>query len=283
MSENKTNWNQNNSAIKRIMSELKEMRKNPPQEFIADHLENNLFEWHFTLFGAKDTDYEGGCYHGRIVLPPEYPKKAPDLYILTPNGRFETHKKICLSNTSYHQESWSPLWGIKTMLKALQAYMPTEDTGVGALNYPSSTRKEYAKQSNSWSCTICSMDHSTIEKNIQENVENKQDLIKLNFKMKEDEPIENENKIEEIEIVENKTEEIEIEDPMNIEDMYEEEKENKEEEKTKPLPERRTEVVKKNSAEPFKIALNIIILFLFVLIQLMLLKKFSFFDNEFEK
>jgi len=38
------------------------------------------------------------------------------------------------------------------MLKALQAYMPTEDTGVGALNYPSSTRKEYAKQSNNWSC-----------------------------------------------------------------------------------------------------------------------------------
>ena len=41
MSENKSNWNQSNSAIKRIMSELKELKKNPPQEFIADHLENN--------------------------------------------------------------------------------------------------------------------------------------------------------------------------------------------------------------------------------------------------
>jgi hypothetical protein len=39
----KNTWNQNNSSIKRIMSELKELRKNPPSEFIADHLETNGF------------------------------------------------------------------------------------------------------------------------------------------------------------------------------------------------------------------------------------------------
>uniref|UniRef100_A0A1X7SER8 UBC core domain-containing protein n=1 Tax=Amphimedon queenslandica TaxID=400682 RepID=A0A1X7SER8_AMPQE len=29
------------------------------------------------------TDYEGGRYHGHILLPPEYPMKPPSIVILT--------------------------------------------------------------------------------------------------------------------------------------------------------------------------------------------------------
>ena len=32
-------------------------------------LQSNLFEWHFTLRGPPDTEFEGGIYHGRIILP----------------------------------------------------------------------------------------------------------------------------------------------------------------------------------------------------------------------
>lgn len=32
---------------------------------------------HFTIRGADGTDFEGGVYHGRILLPPEYPFKPP--------------------------------------------------------------------------------------------------------------------------------------------------------------------------------------------------------------
>lgn len=45
--------------------------------------QDNLFEWHFTLRGPEDSDFDGGIYHGRIVLPPDYPMKPPSIILLT--------------------------------------------------------------------------------------------------------------------------------------------------------------------------------------------------------
>lgn len=39
-------------------------------------------------------DVQGGLYHGRILLPAEYPFKPPAFLMLTPNGRFETGQKV---------------------------------------------------------------------------------------------------------------------------------------------------------------------------------------------
>lgn len=46
-------------------------------------IQDNLFEWHFTVRGPPDSDFDGGVYHGRIVLPPEYPMKPPSIILLT--------------------------------------------------------------------------------------------------------------------------------------------------------------------------------------------------------
>lgn len=48
--------------------------------------QDELFEWHFTIAGPPGTAFEGGRFHGRIVMPPEYPMKPPDVYLSTPNG-----------------------------------------------------------------------------------------------------------------------------------------------------------------------------------------------------
>ena len=75
-----------------------------------------------------------GIYHGRITLPPEYPMKPPNITFLTPNGRFETNKKICLSISGYHPETWRPSWSIRTALLAMIGFMPTHGTGaIGSL------------------------------------------------------------------------------------------------------------------------------------------------------
>lgn len=75
-------------------------------------LQNEPFEWHFTLRGAPGTAFEGGLYHGLISLPYNYPFKPPYIMFFTPNGRFELHEKICLSFTNYHPEYWQPAWTI---------------------------------------------------------------------------------------------------------------------------------------------------------------------------
>ena len=48
----------------------------------------NILEWHYCLEGAAGTEYEGGCYHGKITFPTQYPYKPPSIQMLTPNGRF---------------------------------------------------------------------------------------------------------------------------------------------------------------------------------------------------
>jgi len=46
-------------------------------------LQTNMFDWHFTLRGPRDTEFEGGIYHGRIILPSDYPFKPPNIMLLT--------------------------------------------------------------------------------------------------------------------------------------------------------------------------------------------------------
>lgn len=63
-------------------------------------LENDFLQWHFSFNGVADSSFDGGCYHGKIVLSPDYPRKAPSICVMTPNGRWEVGKEICLSGMS---------------------------------------------------------------------------------------------------------------------------------------------------------------------------------------
>ncbi|KAG6586513.1 putative ubiquitin-conjugating enzyme E2 [Phytophthora cinnamomi] len=145
-----------NTAIKRIQGDVREMMTNPSDQYAAAPLETNMFDWHFTLRGPRDTEFEGGIYHGRIILPSDYPFKPPNIMLLTPNGRFEVKKKICLSISAYHPEEWQPAWGVRLILEALISFMPTKGEGaIGALDFPPEERKRLAKLSVDYKCETC--------------------------------------------------------------------------------------------------------------------------------
>lgn len=128
----------------------------PTEEYFACPLEDNLFEWHFTVRGPPGTEFEDGYYHGRILLPSQYPMQPPNIILLTPNGRFEVNKKICLSISGHHPESWQPSWSIRTALLALIAFMPTPAAGtIGSLDYTKEERQVLAKKSKNWECDVC--------------------------------------------------------------------------------------------------------------------------------
>jgi ubiquitin-protein ligase len=149
------------AATKRLMKEYAEIQSSPNYQYTAAPLEDNIFDWHFTIRGPEDSEFENGIYHGRIVLPPQYPYKPPSIYFLTPNGRFELGKKICLSITGYHPETWLPAWGIRTALIALISFMTTEGKdAVGALDYTPEERRILAKKSHSWHCEQCGCKNS---------------------------------------------------------------------------------------------------------------------------
>ncbi|EAX99641.1 Ubiquitin-conjugating enzyme family protein [Trichomonas vaginalis G3] len=147
------------TGAKRLMSELKKIQKDNDGLFVAGPIsDDDIFLWHFTVKGPKDTPFEGGIYHGTLTFPLNYPLAPPDITFLTPNGRFATDTRLCLSFTSYHPEQWNPGWDIRTALTALIAFFPTNPEGAigGIYTDPVSVRK-LAKASREWKCTKCSL------------------------------------------------------------------------------------------------------------------------------
>ena len=69
-------------AVKRLLKEAQELQT-PTELYHAQPLEDNIFEWHFTIRGPSGSDFDGGVYHGRILLPAEYPMKPPSIIMLT--------------------------------------------------------------------------------------------------------------------------------------------------------------------------------------------------------
>uniref|UniRef100_W5NJY4 Ubiquitin-conjugating enzyme E2 J1 n=1 Tax=Lepisosteus oculatus TaxID=7918 RepID=W5NJY4_LEPOC len=141
-------------AVKRLMKEAAELR-DPTEHYHAQPLEDNLFEWHFSVRGPPDSEFDGGVYHGRIVLPPDYPMKPPSIILLTSNGRFEVGKKICLSISSCHPSKFISL-SVRTALIAIIGFMPTKGEGaIGSLDYTPEERKSLAKKSQDFHCEAC--------------------------------------------------------------------------------------------------------------------------------
>ncbi|KFY22176.1 hypothetical protein V493_06800 [Pseudogymnoascus sp. VKM F-4281 (FW-2241)] len=161
--------NSKSPTIRRILREAAELSSTPSPDFHALPTETDLFTWHFTLRGPPSSVYSSGIYHGRIVLPPTYPLRPPSFRFLTPSGRFEVNREICLSISGHHEETWMPAWGVRTALVALRSFLETPSGGqVGGLDTTDATRRQLADQSRGWACQGCG---KTNEEILQENAE----------------------------------------------------------------------------------------------------------------
>lgn len=78
---------------------------------------------HYVVCGPENTPYEGGYYHGKLVFPKEFPFKPPAIYMITPNGRFKTNTRLCLSISDFHPDTWNPSWSVSTILTGLLSFM----------------------------------------------------------------------------------------------------------------------------------------------------------------
>ncbi|CBF78587.1 hypothetical protein AN7338.2 [Aspergillus nidulans FGSC A4] len=146
-------------SVRRLMKEAAELSSSPSPHFHAAPVsDSNLYDWHFTLAGPPPpSPYAGGIYHGRIVLPPTYPLRPPSFRFLTPSGRFEVNREICLSISGHHEETWQPAWGIRTALLAIRSFMEGDANGqVGGLQGVSDeVRRQWAGTSRGWRCDLC--------------------------------------------------------------------------------------------------------------------------------
>ncbi len=73
--------------------------------------------------------YLGGYYHGKLIFPRDYPFKPPRIMMITPNGRFKTNTRLCLSISDFHPDTWNPAWSVATILTGLLSFMVRVYTG----------------------------------------------------------------------------------------------------------------------------------------------------------
>jgi ubiquitin-conjugating enzyme E2 J2 len=131
---------------KRLINDNKILRKDPHPCFECYPNTDNILEWPFILIGQDD--FEGGYFVGKIMHNIAYPQKPPDFMMLTPNGRFLINRKICLSNTGYHANEWSPMWTISAILNGFISIMlDDKENGISHIHYSKEKRKIMAEES----------------------------------------------------------------------------------------------------------------------------------------
>lgn len=97
--------------------------------------------------GPEDSPYFGGYYHGILIFTQQYPFKPPSIFMWTPNGRFETRRRLCLSISDYHPEEWNPAWGVSSILTGLLSFMLEKSKALGTIETLQHEKIKYAKQS----------------------------------------------------------------------------------------------------------------------------------------
>lgn len=136
-------------CTRRLTREYQGLLKNPIESpnILAAPNESNILEWHYVIEGGKGTPYEGGYYHGKLLFPKEYPLKPPSVIMITPSGRFKPNRRLCLSMSDFHPESWNPMWSVSTILTGLYSFMLEIAPTLGSIETSNAEKRKLAKQS----------------------------------------------------------------------------------------------------------------------------------------
>lgn len=165
----------NRTSTARLKQDYLRLKRDPVPYISAEPLPANILEWHYVVRGPKESPYYGGYYHGHLVFPSEFPFKPPAIYMRTPNGRFKTNTRLCLSisgnnnallllcvqtqnkiNASFfylrfykdfHPDTWNPAWSVATILTGLLSFMLEQTPTYGSTVASVAERKQLARES----------------------------------------------------------------------------------------------------------------------------------------
>jgi ubiquitin-conjugating enzyme E2 J2 len=102
--------------------------------------------------------------------------------MLTPNGRFKTNKRLCLSISDFHPDTWNPAWSIATILTGLLSFMLETTPTLGSIETSTQEKRKYARQSMEFNLkdeTFCELFPDIVEE-INEKLNKLKELQNLN-------------------------------------------------------------------------------------------------------
>ena len=112
-------WSQYTMAsTKRIQSELKELRRDPPANCSAGPEGDDIYKWEGMIVGPSDSPYAGGIFKLAIQFPVDYPFKCPNVRFVTKiyHPNISSSGVICLDIL---KSQWSPALTISKVLLSI--------------------------------------------------------------------------------------------------------------------------------------------------------------------
>lgn len=64
--------------------------------------------------------------------------------MLTPNGRFKTNTRLCLSMSDFHPDTWNPLWNVGTILQGVLSFMLESTATYGSMESTDQAKRQFA-------------------------------------------------------------------------------------------------------------------------------------------
>ncbi|CAF0754726.1 unnamed protein product [Brachionus calyciflorus] len=135
------------TATARLKQDYVRLLKDPVPYVRAVPLPSNILVWYYVVTGPTDSPYKDGIYLGKLVFPNEYPFRPPAIYMITPNGRFKTNQKLCLSISDFHPDTWNPAWSVSSILTGLLSFMLENTPTSGSIESSNETKKRLAIES----------------------------------------------------------------------------------------------------------------------------------------
>lgn len=109
-------------AQKRIQTELRDLRRDPPTSCSAGPVGDDLYNWEGCIFGPEDSPFHGGVFKLVIQFPVDYPFRAPHIKFTTriyhPN--INSSGLICLDIL---KGQWSPALTISKVLLSITSLL----------------------------------------------------------------------------------------------------------------------------------------------------------------
>ena len=106
------------SATKRIQNELKDLKRDPPQNCSAGPEGDDAYKWTGCIMGPSDSPYAGGVFNLKIQFPVDYPFKCPIVTFTTKiyHPNISSAGVICLDIL---KREWSPALTISKVLLSI--------------------------------------------------------------------------------------------------------------------------------------------------------------------